>query len=125
MTTPARRVQVPRNYEMIAWLWMRYLGILIIPLVAIHILIKDVLVGVHEIDIHYVKHIWDSVGWRLFDLTFLVLVLTHGMNGLRQVLIDFVHGETGHRVVTWALLLIWFLVLLWGAWAIISGVRLI
>lgn len=119
-----RTVKVPRNYEMIAWLWMRYLGILIIPLVAIHVTIKDVLVGVHQIDLQYVKSIWDSIGWRIFDLTFLVLVLTHGMNGLRQVLIDFIHGESARRVMTWILLLIWLAVLIWGAWAIVSGVRI-
>jgi len=119
-----RTVKVPRNYEMIAWLWMRYLGILIIPFAAIHVTIKDVLVGVHQIDLQYVKTVWASVGWRLFDLTFLVLVLTHGMNGLRQFLLDFIHGETGRRVTTWVLLLIWLAVLIWGAWAIISGVRL-
>lgn len=125
MATPSRTVNIPRNYEMVAWKWMRYLGILIIPFVFIHVLIKDVLVGVHEIDLNYVHHIWSSLGWRLFDLTFLVLVLTHGMNGLRQILIDFIHGETGRRVTTWILLIIWLAILIWGALAIINGVRLV
>ncbi|HEY57612.1 MAG TPA: hypothetical protein G4O04_03585 [Anaerolineae bacterium] len=125
MATPSRTVNIPRNYEMVAWQWMRYSGILIMPLVGIHVLIKDVLVGVHEIDIVYVQRVWENIGWRIFDLVFLTLVLSHGMNGLRQVLMDFIHGETGRRVTTWILLIVWLAVLIWGALAIINGVRLV
>jgi len=83
------------------------------------------LVGVHEIDIVYVQRVWENIGWRIFDLVFLTLVLSHGMNGLRQVLMDFIHGETGRRVTTWILLIVWLAVLIWGALAIINGVRLV
>ena len=32
MTTQIRTVETPQNYESIAWKWMRYSGILLIPL---------------------------------------------------------------------------------------------
>ena len=45
----ARRVKPPRNYEVTAWKWMRYSAIALIPLVWIHVLLQDVIVGVHKI----------------------------------------------------------------------------
>lgn len=39
------------NHEQTAWKWMRYSGLLLIPLVWFHVLIQDVLAGVHQIDL--------------------------------------------------------------------------
>ncbi len=122
MATPSRTVKIPRNFEMVAWQWMRYTGLLIIPFVGLHVIIKDVMVGVFQINLAYVAEKWASLGWKTFDLLLLTLALTHGMNGLRQVLQDFIHGDTGRRVMTWVLLLIWLAVLIFGAVAIIQGV---
>ncbi|MBI4927067.1 MAG: succinate dehydrogenase, partial [Anaerolineae bacterium] len=45
----ARTIDLPRNREVIAWKWMRYSGLLLIPLAWGHVLIQDVLVGVDRI----------------------------------------------------------------------------
>ena len=85
------------NYEAFAWKWMRYSGFLLIPLAWGHVLIQDVIVGVHAIDIDYVAMRWASLGWQVYDILLLAFAFAHGMNGLRQVALDFVHSEQGRR----------------------------
>jgi succinate dehydrogenase / fumarate reductase membrane anchor subunit len=121
--TIQRRVRVHQTYESIAWKWMRYSAVLLIPLVWIHVLMQDVLVGVHHIDINYVAMRWAMLGWRVYDVFLLSFAFAHGMNGLRQVLDDYIHPESGRRLVSWLLLLIWAVITAIGAVAIVGGVR--
>jgi len=120
---PVRRANIRANYENIAWRWMRYSAFLLIPLAWIHVIIQDVLVGVHAIDIDYVAMRWATLGWRVYDILLLAFAFAHGMNGLRQVLDDYFPSDRARRIFGWALFLIWFLVTLIGAVAIIGGVR--
>ncbi len=124
MATPGKAFSPPRNFEVVAWKWMRYSGVLLIPLAWGHVLIKDVLVGVHKIDLEYVQQVWAFTAWRVYDFLLLALALTHGMNGLRQVLMDYVHSPARQRLVNWLLLGVWLVVLLMGAIAIAGGVRI-
>jgi succinate dehydrogenase / fumarate reductase membrane anchor subunit len=111
-----------RGYERTAWKWMRYSGILVIPLVFIHVLLQDILVGVHDITIDYVVQRWSNLGWRLYDTFLLIFAFTHGMNGLRQVLMDYIHTDTVRLLVTRLLLVFWLVISLIGAIALIGGV---
>lgn len=52
MDQPIDSPKVPMNYESVTWKWMRYSGLLLILLAWGHVLIQDVLVGVHHIDIN-------------------------------------------------------------------------
>ncbi|OGO08562.1 MAG: hypothetical protein A2Z66_12455 [Chloroflexi bacterium RBG_13_66_10] len=126
MTLPPpteRRAPVPLNVETLAWLFMRYSGVLLIPLVWIHVLIQDVLVGVHAIDLDYVAMRWATLGWRLYDIALLAFAFAHGMNGLRTVLHDFIHRPVHRRRVDALLLTAWLLISAIGAVAIVGGVR--
>ena len=120
---PPRRVARPKNFETTAWIWMRYSGVLLIPLVWIHVLIQDVLVGVHAIDLDYVALRWATLGWRVYDVALLAFTFAHGMNGLRNVLNDYVRGSRTRRALDLALLAAWFVISAIGAVAIIGGVR--
>jgi succinate dehydrogenase / fumarate reductase membrane anchor subunit len=124
MTTAPRTVARPRSFEALAWLFMRYSGILLIPLVWIHVLIQDVLVGVHAIDLDYVAMRWATLGWRVYDIALLAFTFAHGMNGLRNVLNDYVRGRGLRRGLDVALLLGWLVISAIGAVAIIGGVRM-
>lgn len=123
MATETREVEVNPTYEATAWRWMRYSGLLLIPLVWIHVLIQDVLVGVHQIDLSYVAERWAFVGWRVYDFALLSFAFAHGVNGLRQVLRDFIKSESSMRTVSWGLLVFWLVISAIGAIAIIGGVR--
>lgn len=119
----ARR-QVPLDrFERRAWLFMRYSGILLIPLVWIHVLIQDVLVGIHAIDIDYVAMRWATLGWRVYDMALLSFAFAHGVNGLRNILQDYAVNKSLLRIVNWLLLLTWVILTIIGAAAIIGGVR--
>jgi succinate dehydrogenase / fumarate reductase membrane anchor subunit len=112
-----------RSYERTAWKWMRYSGILVIPLAFIHVLIQDVLVGVHQIDLNYVEVRWSYLGWRIYDAFLLVFAFTHGVNGLRQVLMDYIQRDSYRKWISRLLFIFWLLVSLAGAIALIAGVR--
>ncbi len=119
-----RKVDVPKNYETYAWVFMRYSALLLIPLVWIHVLINDVLVGVHAIDLTYVQQRWALMGWRVYDILLLSFTFAHGVNGLRTVTRDYLHKLSHRKWLDWGLLAFWFLVSLIGAVAIIGGVRM-
>jgi len=118
-----RRVDVPATFETTAWVWMRYSGVLLLPLAWIHVLIQDVLVGVHAIDLDYVALRWATLGWRVYDIALLAFAFAHGMNGLRNVLSDYVHPPRARRLLNALLLAGWLVITAIGAVAIIGGVR--
>jgi succinate dehydrogenase / fumarate reductase, membrane anchor subunit len=118
-----RQVAAPASLESTAWKWMRYSALLLIPLVWIHLLLQDVIVGVHNIDVNYVMIRWGSVAWQIYDIALLAFAFAHGMNGLRQVLNDFVHTPRARQVLGWVLLAGWVVISVIGAIAIIGGAR--
>jgi succinate dehydrogenase / fumarate reductase membrane anchor subunit len=120
----SRRVSVEKNYETYAWLLMRYSAVLLIPLVWIHVLINDVLIGVHAIDLDYVARRWALLGWQIYDIALLGFAFAHGVNGLRTVLRDYVHSASRRRTLDRVLLLGWLIITAIGAIAIIAGVRM-
>jgi succinate dehydrogenase / fumarate reductase, membrane anchor subunit len=119
-----KNVAVPRNFEHVAWKWMRYSGVLLIPLVWIHVIIKDVIVGVHAIDLNYVERIWAMTGWRIYDAALLGFAFAHGMNGLRQILWEYFQAPKTRLVLGWITFIVWFVITAIGATALIGGVRM-
>lgn len=118
-----KKVDVPQNYESFAWKWMRYSGVLLIPLVWIHVAWQDVIVGVHAIDLDYVAMRWNNLGIQVYDILLLAFAFAHGMNGLRQVSLDYVHNDRARKWLSGGILLLWLVVSLIGAFAIIAGAR--
>ena len=121
-STVTTSLKQPGAYEAVAWRWMRYSGLLLIPLACGHVLIQDVLVGVHSIDLDYVAMRWAMLGWRVFDFLLLAFAFAHGINGLRQVLHDYVRSDKWRVRVSWLLLVVWLVISLIGGIAIVGGV---
>jgi succinate dehydrogenase / fumarate reductase membrane anchor subunit len=111
------------SWQTVAWTLMRLSAILLVPLVWIHVVIQDVLVGVHRINLDYVALRWASLGWRAYDAALLSFAFAHGCNGLRQVLEDYIHGRRTRRVLRALLFAIWLAITALGAAAVIGGVR--
>jgi succinate dehydrogenase / fumarate reductase membrane anchor subunit len=118
-----RSVIVKGNLESIAWKWMRISAFLLIPLVWIHAILQDVIVGVHAMDLTYVQFRWASLFWRIFDGLLLGFAFAHGVNGLRQVLFDFFYGERARRNLVILLFVFWLAVTLFGLIALVAGVN--
>lgn len=121
--TNKEELAIPEGVESLAWRWMRYSGLLLIPLAWGHVLIQDVLVGVHSIDLDYVAFRWASIGWRLYDFLLLAFAFAHGVNGLRQVLNDYIRKDSTRVRVAWLLFFFWLILSSIGAVAIVGGVR--
>ena len=123
----AREFKPPRNYETVAWKWMRYSAVALIPLVWFHVLLQDVIVGVHAIAeteggaYLYVIERWGNPIWITYDILLLAFAFAHGMNGLRQVVLDFIHGAAAQRIVSYVIFILWIVVSAIGAYAIIAA----
>lgn len=122
-TTQPERVHIPKNLDQVAWTWMRYSAFLLIPLAWFHILLQDVIINVHNIDLNYVQMRWQLVAWRVYDATLLAFAFAHGMNGVRQVFRDYIHNPKTFRVISYLLFIGWLLITIIGSIALIGGVR--
>jgi len=112
-----------RNFETWMWLFMRWSGVLLVPLVWIHVLLNDVIVGVHGITLDYVALRWATIGWRVYDVALLSFTFAHGVNGLRNVLSDYVQSPAWRAFLPRLLLIGWIAITAIGAAAIVGGVR--
>lgn len=79
------------GFELWAWLFMRVSGLLLLVLAVGHVLIMHVVdEGVGRVDFGFVATRWQYPFWRTWDWAMLVLALTHGINGLRTIILDYV-----------------------------------
>ena len=118
--TTVRRVQVRSNFERYAFLFMRLTGVLLLFLAVGHMMIQHVLNDVHNLTLEFVRQQWSSWGWRAYDLMLLVFAISHGFNGLRQVLEDYIHNRQRVRVINWVLAVVMVITILWSAVAIFT-----
>jgi succinate dehydrogenase / fumarate reductase, membrane anchor subunit len=105
VTTPVSRAYQRRrfrasdkSFELWSWYFFRVSGVLVLFLVLGHILVVHILNSVDDITYEFVAARWQSLGWRFYDWLLLVLALTHGQNGLRVLIDDYVHAA-GWRLV--------------------------
>ena len=81
------------GFELWMWLFMRISGILLVLLAIGHTLIMHVPEGgVSRIDFAFVAERWQYPFWRVWDWMLLSLALIHGVNGLRNVTLDYVRS---------------------------------
>jgi len=123
-TPTVRKAAAPPTFETRMWQFMRLSGVLLIPLVWIHVALKDVIVGVHAIDLNYVQKIWAITAWRVYDMALLAFAFGHGMNGLRHVANDYFHSKSAQKIMAWAILIGWIVITAIGGIAIIGGVNM-
>lgn len=119
-STQNRQVSVRKNFDQIAWTWMRYSAFLLIPLAWGHMLLQDVVVGVHNMSGAYAIERISNLGWKTYDVLLLSFAFAHGMNGVRQILRDYIHDPKWFQVVSYALLIVWLVVTAAGAIALFA-----
>lgn len=103
------------------WLFQRVTGVLLVVALMGHYWVTHYFPGGH---VTYEKvsarFLAAGAAWKIFDLTFLVLALFHGLNGIWTIVLDYVHHD-GWRVVCYGAL--WFLglvFLIFGSLTIIT-----
>lgn len=143
----ALRVERQRPSQVDAWLWsfMRWSGVLIVPLVFGHLAMIHLIGSVFEINtvdahvvgttatnnsgtaVEFVGERWNHLVagvavWRLYDGLLLGLVVVHGFNGLRYVVNDYVHNKILNRAFNWAIVFGGAALVILGMAALIAGV---
>ncbi|MFN2189394.1 MAG: succinate dehydrogenase [Candidatus Promineifilaceae bacterium] len=118
--TTIRRFEKQGNFERYAFLFMRLSGVALLVLAVGHMLLQHILRDVHSLTLMTVQDIWRSWGWRAYDLLLLVFAIIHGLNGLRQVLEDYVHDDKRVKTISTILLIFAAATILWAAVAIFS-----
>ncbi|HML21787.1 MAG TPA: succinate dehydrogenase, cytochrome b556 subunit [Aggregatilinea sp.] len=135
---------MPGQAEGFMWSFMRFSGILILPLAFGHLAMMHVIQGVFDITgsgltvvgtdivnqsgtaVEFVGARWDMLVagvaiWRIYDAMLLALAAIHGFNGLRYVVDDYAHSPMVNRALNWAILFGMIALIVVGAAALISG----
>lgn len=113
-----RSVRVQSNFERNAFMFMRVSGIALLVLAVGHMMLQHVLNSSTNLTIQFVAQQWSSWGWKVFDLLLLVFAMTHGINGFRNVLEDYVHDRSAVRWINVVLLVFLVATILWAGYAI-------
>lgn len=115
-----RHIQPRSNLERYAFLFMRLSGVLLLLFAVGHMLLQHVFRDVHNLTLQVVADVWRSWGWRAYDLLLLVFAITHGFNGLRQVLEDYIHNPRTVKIVGRIIVILIVVTIIWSAVAIFS-----
>jgi len=115
--------KITPTYDTKAWFFMRYSSLLLIPLVWFHVLWQDVITGVHNIDTDYVIMRWSNIGIQIYDILLLAFAFAHGMNGLRQVLLDFIHSPKTRKLTSTIIFILWITISIIGGIAIVAAAK--
>ncbi|HAP89628.1 MAG TPA: succinate dehydrogenase [Arthrobacter bacterium] len=83
------------NFEMLAWLFMRLSGVVLVVLIFGHLFV-NLLVGdgIHAIDFGFVAGKWADPFWQVWDLAMLWLAMLHGTNGVRTIINDYAENDS-------------------------------
>ena len=121
---PAKRHATSRpNFEIRAWKYMRLSAILLVPLVWIHTIIITLIIGAENVSLDFVAMRWANIGWRVYDILLLTFAFSHGVNGLRQVLLDFSSSSISRKILNLLLLFFWLLLSIISAAGIVGGIE--
>lgn len=119
------RMERSSNFELFAWFFMRISGIILLGIALFHMYYMHFVVDVATIDFLTIARRWDTSTptgalWRTFDTSLLFFSFTHGTNGVRYVIEDYIH-HNGMRVAAKVGLYLLYLVLLgMGAYVIFA-----
>jgi succinate dehydrogenase / fumarate reductase membrane anchor subunit len=109
------------GFELWAWLFMRISGLLLLFLALGHLLIMHILDGGAErIDFGFVATRWESVFWRTWDWLLLMLALVHGVNGLRNITLDYVRKPPVRFALNMSMYTLAFVLMVLGTVVIVT-----
>lgn len=86
------------NFEMLAWLFMRLSGVVLVVLIFVHLYVNLVAGdGIHGVDFGFVAGKWANPVWQFWDLVMLWLAMLHGTNGVRTIINDYAEHTSTRR----------------------------
>jgi succinate dehydrogenase / fumarate reductase membrane anchor subunit len=109
------------GFELWSWLYMRISGLVLLVLAVGHVLIMHVLDdGVERVNFGFVAARWQSPFWRTWDWMLLMLALLHGINGLRNITLDYVRPPGWRFALTMAYYVIGFTLMVLGTVIVVT-----
>jgi succinate dehydrogenase / fumarate reductase membrane anchor subunit len=103
------------------WLFMRISGLLLLVLALGHLVIMHLFeTGAERIDFGFVATRWESPFWRTWDWMLLMLALVHGVNGLRNITLDYVKPAGVRAAITIGFTVIGFVLMVLGTIIIVT-----
>lgn len=116
--TTRRTVQIYSNFERFAFVFMRLTGVGLLVFAVGHMLIQHVLNSSTNLTIMFVAEQWNSWGWKVYDMVLLAFAVSHGVNGFRNVLEDYVHNTGTMRIINIVLAVFVVVTIMWAGFAI-------
>lgn len=113
-----RQVQLQTNFERYAFLFMRLSGLALLILAVGHMAIQHVLNSTANLTLQFVAEQWNSWGWKAYDMLLLAFAMSHGVNGLRLVLEDYIHNRDTIKVINTVLAVFLVITIVWAGIAI-------
>ena len=81
------------NFELWSWYYFRISGVLLLFLALGHVYIVHILTPIEQVNYAFVAARYAKPFWRTYDLLLLLLAMSHGVNGMRLVLHDYVRSR--------------------------------
>lgn len=113
-----RRVQLERNLERYAWLFMRLSGVAMLILAVGHMMLQHIVNSSANLTIYFVAEQWSAWGWKAFDIALLWMAIPHGVRGSYNVLSDYIHGPSTRRIIGIILAAFVIATVIWATFAI-------
>jgi succinate dehydrogenase / fumarate reductase membrane anchor subunit len=110
-----RKVQTKFNFERYAYLFMRMSGLVLLILAVGHMMIQHVLNSSGNLTLIFVAEQWNSWGWKAYDIFLLLFAIPHGVNGLRNVLEDYIHNPGLMKTINIILAIFVVATVIWAA----------
>jgi succinate dehydrogenase / fumarate reductase, membrane anchor subunit len=101
-----------------AWLLQRVTAVLLLGLLTIHIAVLHFIRPDGDITFASVHIRLATAIYMAVDYSLLGVVLYHGLNGARNVLLDFTFGLHMERAISLVLWLVGLVAFVYGAWAL-------
>lgn len=108
------------RFETLSWLFMRVSGIVLLVMAVLHLLLMHYGIGVENLSFDVVAARWESPWWRLYDFFLLAFALTHGVNGLRIVIADYIRSSGWRLFLNTAVALVFAALIVMGAYVIVT-----
>ena len=101
-----------------AWIWQRITAALLLFLLGTHIFVLHYIPENMNIDFAGVAIRFKSAMYFVIDSGLLAASLFHGLNGVRNIVFDYVVAEDNRNLVSWILIIAGLAFFVWGAYAL-------
>lgn len=118
-----QRMERSSNFELFAWFFMRISGVILLFIAVFHLLYMHFVIGVANINFDVIAGRWTGPSgafWRIYDTFLLAFAFTHGTNGVRYILEDYIDSQGLRVLAKTVLYVLYFELIIMGAYVIFT-----